>query len=178
MCPLIRQHVSAGAPIRELFHVIPKLHFGKYGLARNSSVFVEPSVPWTDNPSIVFSSTALKHHWGAIPIILITAIGFSLELLAILRLAATRDDVWYTNGSAACEFIETRRGYQVPIRKFVVFNQKYQNPPGLLAAIQGDVDGPEYCPPGDKCEKKGVNAKILAAHAVVGIAAMCAIFAF
>lgn len=53
----------------------------------------------------------------AIPIILITAIGFSLELLAILRLAATRDDVWYTNGSAACEFIETRRGYQVPIRK-------------------------------------------------------------
>ncbi|EDW16122.2 uncharacterized protein LOC6574627 isoform X1 [Drosophila mojavensis] len=168
---------SAKSPLRGLLNALPKLSFGKYRLVRNSSIFVEPPVPWLDNPSIVFSSTALKHHWGAIPVVIITAIGFAIEFLVILRLAATRDDLWYTKGAAACDFIETRKGYKVPIRKFMVINQKYENPPGLLAAIQGDVDGPVYCPPGDKCEKKGISGKVLAAHAVIGIGAMCAMVA-
>nr|AFK29220.1 CG12250-like protein [Drosophila buzzatii] len=81
----------------------------------------------------------------AIPIVIITALGLAIEFLVIMRLAATRDDLWYTNGSAACDYIETRKGYKVPIRKLMVFNQKYENPPGLIAAIQGDVDGPEFC---------------------------------
>lgn len=32
-------------------------------------------------------------------------------------------------------------------------------------------------PPGDKCEKKGISGKVLAAHAVIGIGAMCAMVA-
>ncbi|KRG01948.1 uncharacterized protein LOC6574627 isoform X2 [Drosophila mojavensis] len=145
---------SAKSPLRGLLNALPKLSFGKYRLVRNSSIFVEPPVPWLDNPSIVFSSTALKHHWGAIPVVIITAIGFAIEFLVILRLAATRDDLWYTKGAAACDFIETRKGYKVPIRKFMVINQKYENPPGLLAAIQGDVDGPVYSKDGKQKRKK------------------------
>ncbi|KAL7729066.1 hypothetical protein ACLKA6_019896 [Drosophila palustris] len=77
----------------------------------------------------------------ALPIIIFTAIGFTLEVLAVARLSLTRDDTYYTR-TAACEFVETRKGYKVPIRKLLVFNQKYEYPPKLLEALQGDPNGP------------------------------------
>lgn len=27
-------------------------------------IFADPSVPWLENPSIIFSTHALNHHWG------------------------------------------------------------------------------------------------------------------
>ncbi|XP_032592787.1 uncharacterized protein LOC6563132 isoform X2 [Drosophila grimshawi] len=134
--------MPAGSRLRGLFKLNRKPNFDKTGTVRRSSVFVEPSVPWLEKPSIVFSSSALKRHWGALPVIIICAIGLGLEILATMRLAVTRDDVYYTKNSAACDFVETRVGYKVPQRKFLVINQKYENPPGLLNALQGDVKGP------------------------------------
>ncbi|KAH8360210.1 hypothetical protein KR093_011398, partial [Drosophila rubida] len=81
------------------------------------------------------------------PIIIISLVGLSLEVMAILRLAVKRDDVWYTKGLAPCEIIETRRGYPPHILKFLVINQKYETPKGLIDAVADNVDGPpsKYC---------------------------------
>ncbi|KAH8420930.1 hypothetical protein KR222_010482, partial [Zaprionus bogoriensis] len=144
--------------------------------------FAEPSAGWLAKPSVVFSTQALNHEWGvspptvctvrifhapfclqAWPVFIISAVGFALEILAILRLSLTRDDVWYTKAPAACEIVETRKGYTPPSRKvgkssgflkrhenfslmhtsqFLIICQKYKNPDGLVEAWQGYVDGP------------------------------------
>ncbi|KNC24338.1 hypothetical protein FF38_04623 [Lucilia cuprina] len=73
-----------------------------------------------------------------IPIAIITTVGFTCEVLWTIRLAFTRDDVRFLNKQMACEQVETRVGpmYPPPIRKFRVYNQKYENPKGVIAAIQ------------------------------------------
>ncbi|XP_034487669.1 uncharacterized protein LOC117791868 [Drosophila innubila] len=146
----------------------------KHGFVRSSSSSAaEPSVPWLESPSVVFSVDALNHDWGAWPVVLISAIGLACEILAILRLAIKRDDVWYTKDSAACEFVETRKGYPAAVRKMVVYNQKYETPQQLIEAFQKDVDGPSA----DIQEIKNdidvksnvVNKKIIAAHAIASL---------
>ncbi|XP_068157704.1 uncharacterized protein ymp [Drosophila tropicalis] len=118
---------------------------------RNGCIFCRPEVDFLEKPSVIFSKEAVSHHWGAVPMILICGFGFALEVLAWIRIAATRDDVWYTKGAAACEVIETRKGYPPPIRKFKVYNQKYETPAGLVEAMQGDTLGP---PSKDQNKKK------------------------
>ncbi|XP_046803940.1 uncharacterized protein LOC111686329 [Lucilia cuprina] len=73
-----------------------------------------------------------------IPIAIITTVGFTCEVLWTIRLAFTRDDVRFLNKQMACEQVDTRVGpmYPPPIRKFRVYNQKYENPKGVIAAIQ------------------------------------------
>ncbi|XP_032289622.1 uncharacterized protein ymp isoform X1 [Drosophila virilis] len=170
--------VTGGSSMRGLLKSMPKINCNKRGSIRHSSVFAEPPVPWLEKPSVVFSSEALKHHWGALPLIFFSTIGFTIECLYLIRLAVTRDDVWFTKNPAACEYVETRQGYKVPVRKVFVFNQKYENPPGLLNALQGDVNGP----PCDTCEKeekkKGVSGKVLAAHGALGIGILSMLVAF
>ncbi|XP_034487671.1 uncharacterized protein LOC117791869 isoform X2 [Drosophila innubila] len=134
--------ITANNMRNSLLKINSKISFDKRSRAGHTSSAREPPVPWLDKPSPIFSAKALKHQWGALPIIFITALGVTLEFLAVARLAITRDDVYYTLKSAACELIETRKGYKVPIRKFLVFNQKYEYPPGLLYALQGDPNGP------------------------------------
>ncbi|XP_064549053.1 uncharacterized protein ymp isoform X2 [Drosophila montana] len=134
--------VSGCTSVRGVLKSMPKINVNKQGSIRQSSMFPEPPVPWLEKPSVVFSSGALKHHWGAIPMIIFCTLGFTCEVLYCIRQAMTRDDVWYTKTSAACEFVETRQGYKVPVRKLFVYNQKYENPPGLVNALQGDVNGP------------------------------------
>ncbi|XP_022208998.1 uncharacterized protein LOC111065237 isoform X2 [Drosophila obscura] len=98
--------------------------------------------PFFTKPSVVFSKEALAHHWGAVPIVVITLVGFTLEVLSWIRIAVTRDDVWWTKHSANGTFVETRKGYPAPNRKFLTYNQKYETPPGLIEALQGNTDGP------------------------------------
>ncbi|EDW34246.1 GL27370, isoform A [Drosophila persimilis] len=78
----------------------------------------------------------------AVPIVVITLVGFTLEVLSWIRIAVTRDDVWWTKHSGNCMFVETRKGYPAPNRKFLTFNHKYETPPGLSDALQGNTDGP------------------------------------
>lgn len=131
--------IAANKSRNSLLKIVPKISLDKRFPVRYTSSAYEPPVPWLEKPSVIFSAKALKHHWGALPIIIITAIGLTLEFLALARLAITRDDVYYTK-TAACEIVETRRGYKVPVRKFLVFNQQYENPPELIKALQGDLN--------------------------------------
>ncbi|XP_060646611.1 uncharacterized protein LOC132784778 [Drosophila nasuta] len=127
---------------RSLLKLVSQVPRNKWLSVRHTSTARKPSVPWMERPSCVFSAKALKHHWGAVPIIIVTVIGLTLEILALTRLALTRDDVYYTK-TAPCEIVETRKGYKAPIRKFIVFNQKYENPPELIKALQGAEEAEE-----------------------------------
>ncbi|KRF78946.1 uncharacterized protein ymp isoform X3 [Drosophila virilis] len=60
--------VTGGSSMRGLLKSMPKINCNKRGSIRHSSVFAEPPVPWLEKPSVVFSSEALKHHWGDQPI--------------------------------------------------------------------------------------------------------------
>ncbi|XP_030376103.1 uncharacterized protein LOC115625249 isoform X2 [Scaptodrosophila lebanonensis] len=120
---------------------------------RHGCILCKPPVPWLQKPSLVFSKEAVTHHWGALPIIIFTITGFTLECLYILRQSLTRDDVYYTKNPPPCEIVETRKGYPPPIRKMLTFNQKYTNPPGLIEAIQGDASGPAPADDGKKKKK-------------------------
>ncbi|XP_017846675.1 uncharacterized protein LOC108602884 [Drosophila busckii] len=162
--------VSANSPVRSLFKAIPKVSSENVGSIRHFKCNCDPSVPFLEKPSCVFSKSALLHHWGAIPIIIFTVIGFSLEVLYTIRLAFTRDDVWYTKGPAACEVVETRRGYPPPIRKMLVYNQKYENDEKLLEALQGNTSGPE-----EKKDEKNYTLRSVAAHSAITLGALALI---
>ncbi|KAL7729062.1 hypothetical protein ACLKA6_019893 [Drosophila palustris] len=130
-----------------------KIACNQKGFLRNtSSSATKPSVPFLGNPSCIFSVEALKHHWGAWPIVLTLVVGLAGELIGITYLAATRNDVWLTKGPAPCETVETRKGYKPPITKFKVINQKWEYSPQLLEAWQGSIDGPP--PVDDEKDKK------------------------
>ncbi|ALC47972.1 maker260 [Drosophila busckii] len=70
-------------------------------------------------------------------------------MIFLVRQGITRDDVWFTKDSGACDKIETRKGYTGAIRKMCVVNQKYATPPYLLEALQGSPDGPKQFLLGD-----------------------------
>ncbi|XP_003736732.2 uncharacterized protein ymp isoform X1 [Drosophila pseudoobscura] len=138
--------------------------------------------PFFTKPSVVFSKEALAHHWGAVPIVVITLVGFTLEVLSWIRIAVTRDDVWWTKHSGNCMFVETRKGYPAPNRKFLTFNQKYETPPGLIEALQGNTDGPSNeDEKADKGSGGGTSGKKIATHviltgAALGVAAAGAVY--
>ncbi|KAL7729064.1 hypothetical protein ACLKA6_019894 [Drosophila palustris] len=171
--------VCSKFPQRKLFNTISKVRVShkNHGFVRHvsGSTASELSVPWLESPSVVFSVDALNHHWGAWPVVIISAIGFACELIAIARLAATRDDVWYTNGPAPCEVIETRKGYPAPCRKLKVYNQKYVTPKELISTIQiNNVDGPpcdiRYDGVNDgKSNESKVSTKLIAAHVIASL---------
>ncbi|XP_034131058.1 uncharacterized protein LOC117585612 isoform X1 [Drosophila guanche] len=138
--------------------------------------------PFFTKPSIVFSRTALAHHWGAVPVVAITLVGFTLEVLTWIRLAVTRDDVWWTKNSGNCMFVETRKGYAAPNRKFLTYNQKYETPPGLIEALQGNTNGPSDDAKAGKGSGGGISGKKIATHVALtsvalGAAAAGAVYA-
>ncbi|XP_051863764.1 uncharacterized protein LOC117575659 isoform X1 [Drosophila albomicans] len=159
-------------PQHRLFKSVSKVQsFKKHSAFRyvSGSSAAEPMVPFLDTPSCVFSVEALNHHWGAWPVVLISMFGAACELLAIMRLAVMRDDVWYTKGPAPCEIIETRKGYPAPSRKMLVVNQKYETPKGVLDATCGDIEG---SPSEEKPIKSEVSTKAVAAHAIASLGVM------
>ncbi|XP_034487673.1 uncharacterized protein LOC117791870 isoform X2 [Drosophila innubila] len=127
----------------KLTKLIFKVAYNQKRLWRySSSSATKPSVPFLDTPSPVFSTQALNHHWGAWPCAVVLVVGLACELLGIIYIGVTRNDVWYTQDPAPCETVETRKGYQPPISKFKIINQKWEYSPRLLEAWQGDVNGP------------------------------------
>ena len=123
-----------------------------------------PSQPFLNEPSLLFSWQGIMKHWEVLPIVLVVVVGFTCEILYIIRNAMTRDDVQYTRGPATDEIIETRSGpmYKPPIRKMKVYNQKYSRPDGLIAAVAGG-DGYE-CP----MEQVGEPPKKLDYYLIIG----------
>ncbi|XP_013112464.2 uncharacterized protein LOC106090724 [Stomoxys calcitrans] len=102
-----------------------------------------PMAGWLEKPkSLLFHPTNILKHAEVIPIGLITLLGFTCEILYTIRTAFTRDDVRFLNKKMACEQIETREGplYPAPIRKFRVYNQKYEVPKGLIEATRPSID--------------------------------------
>ncbi|XP_011291076.1 uncharacterized protein LOC105261595 [Musca domestica] len=107
-------------------------------ISRNRSNLT-PMAGWLEKPrSLLFHPKNIIKHAEVIPIGIITLVGFTCEVLWTIRVALTRDDVKFLNDKFACEQIETRHGplYPAPIRKFKVYNQKYEMPRGLIEAIQ------------------------------------------
>ncbi|XP_017052426.2 uncharacterized protein LOC108095751 isoform X2 [Drosophila ficusphila] len=102
-------------------------------------------VPFLDDDPCVFSKKAILHHWGVIPVIVISVVGLILKIGVMIRLAFVKDDVWFTKDSAYFEFMETRRGpwYRIESRKFAG-RPYYDMPEELLLAKQGDVSGPSF----------------------------------
>nr|ABG02192.1 IP14845p [Drosophila melanogaster] len=66
-------------------------------------------VPFLDDDPCVFSKKAVMHHWGAVPIIAISFLSFTAEVITWLIIALTRHDVSYTANSAHYECLETRQ---------------------------------------------------------------------
>ncbi|XP_075146582.1 yellow-emperor [Haematobia irritans] len=110
-------------------------------IVRNRSNLT-PIAGWFEKPkSLLFHPTNILKHAEVIPIGLITLIGFTCEVLYTIRTAFTRDDVRFLNKKMACEQVETREGplYPAPIRKWRVYNQKYEVPKGLIEAIRPPI---------------------------------------
>ncbi|XP_070138078.1 uncharacterized protein ymp isoform X4 [Drosophila bipectinata] len=101
--------------------------------------------PFFDRPSIIFSKDAVMHHWGAVPIIVISLLAFTTEVIFWFLIAFSRHDVDYTKNSAHCRMVETRQGVHYPAeyRKFLRFHQECKTPKGLVRAFQGDTAGPD-----------------------------------
>lgn len=91
------------------------------------------------------------HHWGVLPILVISVVGLFLKVGAMIRLGLTKDDVWFTKDSAHYEFFESRQGpwYKPKSRKWGG-RSDYEMPPGAILARQGDVNGPSF----EKDDKK------------------------
>ncbi|KPU79417.1 uncharacterized protein Dana_GF17267, isoform C [Drosophila ananassae] len=99
-----------------------------------------------------FSKKAIAHHWGAIPMISIMVLGVVAEVIAWIVLSQTRTDVYYAKDAALQDCFETRHGvwYKQPSMKWNTYNQKWEMPPGLIRAKQGDTAGPEFQKNGKK----------------------------
>ncbi|KMZ05881.1 uncharacterized protein LOC6729634 isoform X4 [Drosophila simulans] len=82
----------------------------------------------------------------AVPIIAISLLSLTAEVIAWLVIALTRHDVSYTANSAHYECLETRSSLYYPAKylKFMRFNQKCEVPQGLIQANQGDTAGPSF----------------------------------
>nr|XP_043067829.1 uncharacterized protein LOC108130473 isoform X3 [Drosophila bipectinata] len=154
--------------------------------------------PFFDRPSIIFSKDAVMHHWGAVPIIVISLLAFTTEVIFWFLIAFSRHDVDYTKNSAHCRMVETRQGVHYPAEyrkvstfltsiqqtswmknnitflwQFLRFHQECKTPKGLVRAFQGDTAGPDFSDEKNKSgEETEFSGKKLAGHAVLTGAAL------
>ncbi|XP_017104397.2 uncharacterized protein ymp isoform X1 [Drosophila bipectinata] len=134
--------------------------------------------PFFDRPSIIFSKDAVMHHWGAIPIIVITIIGTIAEIVAWIVIACTRPDVYYTKNAARMDHLETRTGvwYHPPAPgKWRTINQKWDMPRGVILGRQGDTAGPSFPEKSDKDKKSSdgpASAALVAGHVAASAVAL------
>ncbi|XP_017084055.2 uncharacterized protein LOC108116606 isoform X1 [Drosophila eugracilis] len=129
-------------------------------------------VPFLDDDPCVFSAKALRHHWGAIPILVISTIALAAKIMVWIIVGLTRHDVSFTKNSAFCDQLETRHKFFYPAKylKFYKINQKCEVPDELLKAKLGDAAGPPIPVPEDgdkKGDGDGSNVKGLIGHAVL-----------
>ncbi|TMW48438.1 hypothetical protein DOY81_006483 [Sarcophaga bullata] len=105
-------------------------------LCRNRSNLT-PIPGWFDYPSMFHPEVMLKHA-EVIPIVVITALGMSLNLYNSFLLTYTRDDVRFLNKNFNCDQLETRVGpmYPPPIRKRRVYHQQFENNKKAIRAMQ------------------------------------------
>ncbi|EDX14445.1 GD18188 [Drosophila simulans] len=132
--------------------VVPKL---KAAPPTRTLLLRKNLVPFLDDDPCVFSKKAIMHHWGAVPIIAISLLSLTAEVIAWLVIALTRHDVSYTANSAHYECLETRSSLYYPAKylKFMKFNQKCEVPQGLIQANQGDTAGASF----DDKKKNSLN---------------------
>ncbi|XP_044573007.1 uncharacterized protein LOC6500052 isoform X4 [Drosophila ananassae] len=115
----------------------------------------------------------------AVPIIVISLLAFTTEVIFWILIALTRHDVEYTRNSAHWKALETRQGvyYPAEYRKFIRFHQECKTPKDLIRANQGDTAGPDFAEDSDGKKKKSgeeteFSGKKLAGHAVLTGAAL------
>ncbi|XP_070073646.1 uncharacterized protein [Drosophila takahashii] len=106
----------------------------------------------------------------AVPIIVISAIAFGVEVIFWIKIALSRHDVAYTANSAACDNLETRNSYFYPAKylKFLKYNQRCEVPSGLILAKQGDTAGPSF----NSYKKRKQPYRKMAGPAAVSAAAL------
>ncbi|XP_037950038.1 uncharacterized protein LOC119681046 [Teleopsis dalmanni] len=89
----------------------------------------------------MFTAQGIKKYWEVIPLLVIVGAGVVGLVYASVRSALTRDDVRYNNKSKMlCEIIDTDESKIPKPRKFLVYNQKYETPSGLIEAGQALKD--------------------------------------
>ncbi|XP_073835562.1 yellow-emperor [Musca autumnalis] len=134
--------MALAMPLTKLSNGLVKPRMFTKAISRNRSNLT-PMAGWLEKPrSLLFHPKNILKHAEVIPIGIITLVGFTCEVLWTIRVAMTRDDVKFLNDKMACEQIETRTGplYPAPIRKFKVYNQKYEVPKGLIEATQTPIE--------------------------------------